>query len=166
MSSRHYYKAVREIIAELTERDGYNCGICGFLLQPARLQLEAGNKWWAPSIDHIIPRSKGGDNALTNLQLAHAWCNSTKSNWRILNKHAWQALAIKRGIPYYLQTRELKALTPTERDRLDQLIRERRKAQEAFRQLENALMASGFYHSDQFMQYQHQFDTLREALRG
>jgi 5-methylcytosine-specific restriction endonuclease McrA len=32
------------------------------------------------SIDHIVPRSKGGPDSLKNLQLAHSWCNSQKGN--------------------------------------------------------------------------------------
>ena len=33
-----------------------------------------------PTYDHIRPRSKGGDDALENLQLAHARCNKIKGN--------------------------------------------------------------------------------------
>lgn len=32
------------------------------------------------SIDHIIPRSLGGNNSLKNLQFVHKHCNSIKSN--------------------------------------------------------------------------------------
>lgn len=34
----------------------------------------------APSVDHIIPVSKGGDNTFQNIQLAHYGCNSRKGN--------------------------------------------------------------------------------------
>jgi 5-methylcytosine-specific restriction endonuclease McrA len=35
----------------------------------------------SPSVDHIIPLSKGGHPSdLSNLQLAHRWCNRQKSN--------------------------------------------------------------------------------------
>ena len=33
-----------------------------------------------PSIDHIIPISRGGSHALDNLQLAHYFCNLSKHN--------------------------------------------------------------------------------------
>lgn len=33
-----------------------------------------------PTVDHIIPISKGGDNTLANVQLAHYGCNSRKGN--------------------------------------------------------------------------------------
>lgn len=32
------------------------------------------------SIDHILPQSKGGSCDMNNLQLAHSYCNSYKSN--------------------------------------------------------------------------------------
>ncbi|NQY97326.1 MAG: HNH endonuclease [Henriciella sp.] len=32
------------------------------------------------TVDHIIPRSKGGSDAAENLQLAHARCNKIKGN--------------------------------------------------------------------------------------
>ena len=40
-------------------------------------------KVWAKyraTIDHIIPRSKGGGDEIENLQLAHARCNKIKGN--------------------------------------------------------------------------------------
>ena len=38
----------------------------------------AGNSY--PSIDHIIPVSRGGTHTWDNVQLAHRYCNSIKSN--------------------------------------------------------------------------------------
>lgn len=38
----------------------------------------AGNRY--PSIDHIIPISKGGSHTWDNVQLAHRQCNSIKNN--------------------------------------------------------------------------------------
>jgi 5-methylcytosine-specific restriction endonuclease McrA len=32
------------------------------------------------TVDHILPKSKGGGNALENLQLAHRGCNIRKGN--------------------------------------------------------------------------------------
>lgn len=45
-----------------------NCGIC---FKPIMDKS---------TIDHIIPKSKGGTNKLSNLQLAHLECNRKKGN--------------------------------------------------------------------------------------
>ena len=58
------------------------CGICG---QPVEKE---GGKWkyryphpMSPSIDHIIPVSKGGHPSdISNMQLAHLGCNRQKSD--------------------------------------------------------------------------------------
>lgn len=34
----------------------------------------------ATTADHIVPRSLGGDDSLTNLRPAHALCNSSRGN--------------------------------------------------------------------------------------
>lgn len=47
--------------------DRMDCGICG-----APLDYDT------PSVDHIVPLSKGGSNELANLQMAHLTCN----NWK------------------------------------------------------------------------------------
>lgn len=58
-------------------RTQVNCGICG---QPVNKRLKAPDPMSA-TVDHIIPLSKGGHPSdLSNLQLAHRWCNRAKSN--------------------------------------------------------------------------------------
>ena len=53
-----------------------NCGICG---RPVNFDKRFPDPW-SPTLDHIIPISKGGDPAsLNNLQLAHFRCNRIKS---------------------------------------------------------------------------------------
>ena len=53
------------------------CGICG---QPVDFSVQFPHPL-SPTIDHIIPISKGGHpSALENLQLAHRYCNRLKSN--------------------------------------------------------------------------------------
>jgi hypothetical protein len=49
-------------------RDGYRCIYCG--AQPARTRLQ---------VDHVVPRSKGGSDAPTNLVTACTDCNQGKS---------------------------------------------------------------------------------------
>lgn len=58
----------------LVRRDGTQCGICG-------TDVDLSISWpdpQCPSVDHIIPRAKGGTNDPKNLQLAHMNCNSGK----------------------------------------------------------------------------------------
>lgn len=59
---------------EIAERDGYTCQLCG-----GHVDMEL--KWpdpGFPSIDHIIPLSRGGSDLKTNVQLAHLRCNIAK----------------------------------------------------------------------------------------
>lgn len=64
-----------EIIAAF-RRGGGRCGICG---KDVDLNVLKGPG--QPTIDHIQPSSKGGqDDRRTNLQLAHRGCNSRKGN--------------------------------------------------------------------------------------
>lgn len=66
----------------LIERDGGICQICG---EP----IDATDGWFDerdvfhigrnyPTVDHIIPLMRGGDNTWDNVQLAHLHCNSAK----------------------------------------------------------------------------------------
>ena len=59
---------------EIYERDGWTCGICGEAIPqdaqwPHRL---------SPSVDHIIPISKGGAHTRANVQATHLTCNCSK----------------------------------------------------------------------------------------
>jgi len=54
------------LVEVLMQRDGDNCGICG---EPLRGRI---------SIDHILPRCRGGLSTADNLQLAHLKCNLRK----------------------------------------------------------------------------------------
>ena len=58
------------------ERDGWTCGICLESVDPAAQP----NTTWDATLDHIVPRSKGGTHATENLRLAHRWCNSARND--------------------------------------------------------------------------------------
>lgn len=60
------------------ERDGWICQLCG---DPVDRSLPA-NDDWAPSLDHIIPRSATlvPDDSDRNLRLAHRWCNAIRGD--------------------------------------------------------------------------------------
>lgn len=77
-----------------------NCGVCGGDLtneiirylkfrEKQKLLSKKGSRMDNPSkrrleinidCDHIIPRSKGGLNRISNYQLTHRTCNNKKSN--------------------------------------------------------------------------------------
>ena len=70
-------------IERLFDRDNGKCALCGGVCNWNDYTRKnnffvAGNFY--PSIDHIIPLSKGGEHSWENVQLAHRVCNSKKSN--------------------------------------------------------------------------------------
>jgi 5-methylcytosine-specific restriction endonuclease McrA len=58
------------------ERDDWTCQLCGERVEDGLPPSDI----WAATLDHIIPRSRGGGDGDENLQLAHRWCNSKKSD--------------------------------------------------------------------------------------
>ncbi|MGW6872901.1 HNH endonuclease [Streptomyces xanthophaeus] len=86
--SRAYHKAQRraqqlsaahEVInrALVFERDDWRCHLCGSeVLKKAADGYHPSN----PTVDHVVPLSRGGDHVMANLRTAHALCNSTKGN--------------------------------------------------------------------------------------
>ena len=58
----------------LLDRDGYRCGICSEVLDPALRVPDV----MALTIDHIVPVSQGGTDDLSNLRFAHNGCNARK----------------------------------------------------------------------------------------
>lgn len=63
-------------LAEVAVRDDFRCGLCGDSV-PMTVRVPDP---LAPTIDHIVPISKGGDDTRANVQLAHFRCNSVKGN--------------------------------------------------------------------------------------
>ena len=62
--------------SEITIRDLATCGLCG-------LPVDDSLAWphpQSPSLDHVIPLSKGGIHDPSNVQLAHLRCNTAKGN--------------------------------------------------------------------------------------
>ena len=57
------------------ERDGWVCWLCG---DPTNRQAH-GLEPDAPSLDHVIPRARGGTSAMRNLRCAHRCCNALKA---------------------------------------------------------------------------------------
>lgn len=68
-------------LRKLAARDNNICKICGKKVnwkdfKSTGKTIICGDKY--PSIDHIIPISKGGTHSWDNVQLAHRYCNTVK----------------------------------------------------------------------------------------
>lgn len=66
---------------ELALRDGPYCQLCGCDVDLTARHPDP----MRPSVDHIIPRARGGSDVAENNQLAHLLCNQIKSDrlhWR------------------------------------------------------------------------------------
>lgn len=63
-------------LKKLIKRDGLTCAICGLAC------IDGGNYLadLYPTMDHIVPISKGGGHTWENVQVAHRICNINKSN--------------------------------------------------------------------------------------
>ena len=65
-------------LKKLIKRDGLRCAICGEMCDPNDHEWAKHFGPTSPTIDHIIPMSKGGGHVWNNVQVAHAICNSIK----------------------------------------------------------------------------------------
>jgi len=65
-------------LKKLIKRDGLRCAICGEMCDPDDRSWSKYSGPMYPSIDHIIPMSKGGGHIWSNVQIAHIICNSEK----------------------------------------------------------------------------------------
>ena len=71
------------------------CGICG---RPVDFDKKFPDPW-SPTIDHILPVSKGGAPAtLENLQLAHLQCNRMKAS-KLVSVQAKEKAVSNRDLP-------------------------------------------------------------------
>jgi len=73
---RRRYKSSYLSVTALAARDGAFCGLCGCDVDMESTRPDV----MCPSVDHILPRSRGGKDNPENLQLAHLLCNIRKGN--------------------------------------------------------------------------------------
>jgi hypothetical protein len=62
-------------VLKLGQRDNWTCHLCGAPVYRAMLVGDGRG-----TADHLLPRSLGGTNALSNLKLAHKGCNTKRGN--------------------------------------------------------------------------------------
>jgi hypothetical protein len=67
-------------LAQVAERDGWVCQLCRGEHGKVRRKRRWNSDPQGASIDHVVPLSKGGDDTLANVQLAHFGCNTLKRN--------------------------------------------------------------------------------------
>ncbi len=70
-----YDSSVRSV--KVFERDGWRCRICG---RPTPRELLGKPRPNSPTLDHIIPMSKGGGHTWDSVQCACRECNTLKGN--------------------------------------------------------------------------------------
>jgi 5-methylcytosine-specific restriction endonuclease McrA len=58
------------------ERDGWVCKLCGYPVPPDQSVPHP----LAPTLDHIVPLSAGGEHSYRNVQLAHFRCNTLRGD--------------------------------------------------------------------------------------
>lgn len=76
-------------LEELYKRDKGICYLCGGLCDWNDKTVVDGVTVYGnsyPSRDHVVPKSKGGENSWNNLRLAHRLCNSLKSDSPLVKK--------------------------------------------------------------------------------
>lgn len=104
--------------AVIAERDGWTCWLCGGPIDPEA----SSTSRHGPTVDHVVPRSRGGRTEAANLRLAHRSCNGARADhlpelewpadlYPIDAGHLWTTIArlVRRPGSW-----ELAALFPTE----------------------------------------------------
>lgn len=86
---------MKSTLRTIGERDSWICWLCG-----ADVDASVSGTPWAASVDHVMPRSRGGGNDAHNLRLAHRRCNSRRGS-RIPELHWPPNLAIVQGAPLW-----------------------------------------------------------------
>ena len=79
----------------VAERDDWVCWLCG-----ADVDAEVVGTPWAASLDHVVPKARGGRNDAANLRLAHRRCNSRRGS-RMPELHWPPGLATVEAAPLW-----------------------------------------------------------------
>jgi len=60
------------------QRDDWTCQLC---FESVDRDADPWSDWY-PSLDHIVPQSRGGSDEWGNLRLTHRWCNAVRGDGR------------------------------------------------------------------------------------
>lgn len=63
-------------IEDLGDRDSWTCWVCGGTFDAA----SPSGSPHRPSVDHVVPRARGGTNDPANVRLAHRLCNGQRGS--------------------------------------------------------------------------------------
>lgn len=74
LAKRNAGEAGRYTLAEIAERDGHRCHLCG---RKVNMTIDS-MKPKGPTIDHLVPISADGPDVKSNVALAHRICNTTR----------------------------------------------------------------------------------------
>jgi len=76
MTALSTYRERRKVRKILRERDGDNCIWCS---EPMLFGLPIHHHRLMPTIEHILPKWRGGGDDINNLALAHRICNQERN---------------------------------------------------------------------------------------
>ena len=84
-------------------------GICPYckveMMHPDECRAEGKMlELWAPSIEHVIPRCKGGGDQLENLMLVHKDCNEDRGHGKMPPYARQMRLKVLQAIAEFRQT--------------------------------------------------------------
>ena len=134
---------------DLGERDGWTCWICGNAVDPNAVP----GSHQAASMDHVVPRSAGGETVDDNLRLAHRKCNSKRSN--LVPELSWPThLHLIQPAPLWQSVRRLSKRKGTRE--LVAMLPDREEAEDASRWVVMAAtMMSGEPWTSEVQQFDH-----------
>lgn len=70
------------LIADVGDRDGWVCHLCGDGID----RHLPGTAKWGPTIDHLLPVSRGGTDDLSNVAVAHRHCNVVRRDSPLVDR--------------------------------------------------------------------------------
>ena len=86
---QHDKRKIRDLRALLFERQGGLCHYCGVQMRQTRIRGFRSHPHNLATLEHLVPRSKGGATSILNCVVACHLCNSTRADMPL---EEWDAL--------------------------------------------------------------------------